>query len=190
MKKAIVITYKTGSIINIDIPETFYSDMYKNTSEKKLHRIFMKDYGKFIAALNNKSHNIINVGKYLKFSTATVSCEDILGVDIKIVDDTTAFTEMGSNTFIPNVADKTYLDINESILDNVLEKLDTTNLIDNLNNFIEKINTMIAEGSIDIKIKAGAKKKVSANASKTPLNIDTLSIESNKAVEALEINNI
>ena len=37
MKRCIVVTYKNGSSINIDVPELYYQEKYKNKSEDRLH---------------------------------------------------------------------------------------------------------------------------------------------------------
>ena len=48
MKRYVVVTYKNGSVINIDVPETYYQDKYKNRPEQRLHKIFIKEYSKFV----------------------------------------------------------------------------------------------------------------------------------------------
>ena len=163
MTKSIIITYKNGSVINIDVLETFYATKYKNTSEKKLHKVFMKEYEKFVSALN-KSQNVINVGKYLKFSSATISCENVLGVDIKVIEENSNLSQ--ANVTVPGIHDKTYLDISETSLDTILKKLETTNLLENLDTFIKKVNAMMAKNNVEVTIKAGVKKKPSATAAK------------------------
>ena len=163
MTKSIIITYKNGSVINIDVPETFYATKYKNTSEKKLHKVFMKEYEKFVSALN-KSQNVINVGKYLKFSSPTISCENVLGVDIKVIEENSNLSK--ANVTVPGIHDKTYLDISETSLDTILKKLETTNLLENLDTFIKKVNAMMAKNNVEVTIKAGVKKKPSATAAK------------------------
>ena len=170
MKKSIVITYKNGSTVNIDVPETFYSIKYKNKSDKKLHKIFMKQYDNFVSALN-KGVGIIKVCKYLPFSNATISAEGILGIDIKVIDSSTGLTQVT----VPGVHDKTYLDISETSLDTILKKLESTNVIENLDTFIKKINSMLSKNNVEVSIKAGVKKKVPA-ASNTP--------KKNKVIEA------
>ena len=163
MTKSIIVTYKNGSVINIDVPETFYATRYKNTSEKKLHKIFMKEYEKFVSALN-KSQTVINVGKYLKFSSAIISCENVLGVDIKVIEENMNLSQ--SNISVPGIHDKTYLDISETSLDTILKKLETTNLIENLDLFIKKINAMMAKNNVEVTIKAGVKKKSTATSTR------------------------
>lgn len=159
MKKSIIITYKNGSTINIDVPETFYIAKYKNKPEAKIHKIFMKQYSNFVSALN-KTGNIIKVSKYLPFSSAIISAENVLGVDIKVID------ESAPQTFavkVPGVHDKTYLDISETSLDTILKKLETTNLLENIDTFIKKVNSMMSKNNVQITIKAGAKKKTTSS---------------------------
>ena len=158
-KYQVVITYKNGSTILIDVPENYYQNKYSKKPETKIHKIFMKEYNNFVSALN-VSENIVKVGKYLSFSNATVSAKDVLGVDLK----TTSELQQAKETAItvPGVHDKVYLDINETSLDVILKKLETTNLLENLDTFIKKINAMMARNNVEFTIKAGAKKKVSS----------------------------
>ena len=165
MTKSIIITYKNGSVINIDVPETFYSLKYKDRSEKKLHKIFMKEYKNFVNALN-KGQSVINVGKYLKFSNATISAENVLGVDIKVIEENQNLSL--SDISVPGVHDKTYLDISETSLDAILKKLETTNLIENLDIFIKKVNAMMSKNNVEVTIKAGVKKKSASATKKAP----------------------
>lgn len=174
MKKSIIITYKNGSTINIDVPETFYMSKYKNKPEAKIHKIFMKQYSNFVSALN-KTGNIIKVSKYLPFSSAIISAENVLGVDIKVIDESVPQTFAVS---IPGVHDKTYLDISETSLDTILKKLETTNLLENIDTFIKKVNSMMSKNNVQITIKAGAKKKT------TPSTIN----KKNESVEEITDN--
>lgn len=110
----------------------------------------------------NKSQNVINVGKYLKFSKAIVSCENVLGVDIKVIEENSELSQ--SNVKVPGIHDKTYLDISETSLDTILKKLESTNLLENLDLFIKRVNTMMAKNNVEVTIKAGGKKKsISSN---------------------------
>ena len=162
MKRSIVITYKNGSTINIDVPETFYTVKYKNKPEAKIHKIFMKQYNNFVSALN-KSEGVVRVSKYLPFSNATISAENVLGVDIKVIDE---LAPQISTVTVPGVHDKTYLDISQTSLDTILKKLETTNLLENLDTFIKKVNTMMSKNNVEISIKAGAKKKSTSSTGK------------------------
>ena len=176
MKKAIIVTYKNGSKINIDIPETFYTKKYKNIPEKYLHRIFMRHYRNFTNALN-KDQNVINVNKYLKFSNATISAENVLGVDIKVIDDNDTCNTNLSEMKVPGVHDKTYLDISETSLDIILKKLESTNLLENLDMFIKRVNTMMAKNNVEVTIKAGGKKKPTSSTKKPVVSPTSNSLE-------------
>lgn len=173
MKKSIVITYKNGSTINIDVPETFYTLKYKNKPETKIHKIFMKQYNNFVSALN-KSEGVIKVSKYLPFSNATISAESVLGVDIKVIDES---APQMSTVSVPGVHDKTYLDISETSLDTILKKLETTNLLENFDTFIKKINTMMSKNNVEVTIKAGTKKKSVANVTSSRKKKDIVDVE-------------
>ena len=184
--RSIVINYKNGSMINIDVPETFYADKYKNTSEKKLHKIFMKDYEKFVTALN-KSQNVISVNKYLKFSNATISCENVLGVDIKILDKDNTASQ--SKIKVPGVYDKTYLDISETSLNALISKIEESNLIDNLNALIQKLNTFITNNPTPSK-NVSKKKLASASDTKKPDTSESITSENASECVASDTANI
>lgn len=156
MAKSIVITYKNGSIINIDIPETYYIDTYKNTSQTKLHKVFMKEYEHFVSALN-KSQSVINVGKYLKFSTATISCQDILGVDIRVIENDTILSNH-MKVAQPELVKQERNSV--SSLDIVFKKLEETNLIENLDIVIKELNKLLSNYNIDIVAKSKSKSTV------------------------------
>lgn len=162
MKRSIIITYKNGSSINIDVPETFYTLKYKNKPEAKIHKIFIKQYNNFVSALN-KSEGVVRVSKYLPFSNATISAENVLGIDIKVIDELAPHI---STITVPGVHDKTYLDISETSLDTILKKLETTNLLENLDTFIKKVNAMMSKNNVEISIEAGAKKKLASSTSR------------------------
>ena len=155
-KYQVVITYKNGSTILIDVPENYYQNKYLKKPEKKIHKIFMKEYNNFVSALN-ANDNIVKVGRYLSFSNATVSAKDVLGIDLKTISEAQCIKE--TSITIPGVHDKTYLDISETSLDTILKKLETTNLIENLDTFIKKINVMMSKNNVEVTIKAGMKKK-------------------------------
>ena len=67
MKQCIVITYKNGSSVNIDVPELYYQEKYLKKPSKKIHKIFIKEYNSFVKAMN-KASEIVSVGAHLKFS--------------------------------------------------------------------------------------------------------------------------
>lgn len=140
MKKGIVITYDNGSTIIIDIPETYYSDNYANKSAHRLHKIFLKEYKNFIAALNKKT-KIVEVFKYLKFSNAVISAEHVLGVDIKIFND--EVEGVASNIIVPELNRKVAIDVSETSLDTILKQLESTQLISHLDLLIRKLSNTI-----------------------------------------------
>lgn len=155
MKYQIVVTYKNGSTILLDVPDNFYHNKYAKKPEAKIHKIFIKEYKSFVLAMG-KTENILDVNKYLSFSNATISTKDILGIDLKTVDE---IANENANITIPGVHDKTYLDISETSLDTILKKLEETNVIENLDKFIQKVNAMMSKNNVEVTIKAGAKKK-------------------------------
>ena len=79
----IKLSYKNGTSINIDVPIDYYKKKYPKKSRQSLDKIFMKDYTAFVKALNNHSTIALQVGKYFKFSKATIFSRDLLSVDIK-----------------------------------------------------------------------------------------------------------
>ena len=58
-KQYILIIYKNGSSISLDVPENYYQEKYKNKPEKKLHKIFMNEYKSFVKALNKNEAVVI-----------------------------------------------------------------------------------------------------------------------------------
>ena len=40
MKRIILVTYRNGSTVSIDVPENYYVEKYKKKPEAKLHKIF------------------------------------------------------------------------------------------------------------------------------------------------------
>lgn len=155
MKRCIVVTYRNGSSINLDVPELYYKEKYSKKTEKKLHQIFMKEYAKFVNALNS-SENVVQVGKYLKFSNATVSSKDVLSVDIKDLE--SPEEKLLDNTiFIPGVHDKVYLDLTDTRLDNLLTKLEDLSIVENTNKLLQKLVSFFNTSNVEFNIKAGKK---------------------------------
>lgn len=167
MKYQIVITYKNGSIITLDVPNNYYQNKYSKKPEEKIHSIFMKEFKAFKSALNKKNNNsMIEVGDYLKFSKATISTTSILGIDLKTLDEVKDLAL--ANISIPGVHDKTYLDLGDTGIDILINKLETTNVIENLDKFLQKVNAMMSKNNVEVTIKAGVKKKTTA-VSKKPV---------------------
>ena len=157
MKYQIIITYKNGSIITLDVPDNYYQDKYSKKPEEKIHSIFMKEFKAFKSALNRNNKPMVEVGDYLKFSNATISATSVLGVDLKTLDEVKDLSL--ANMSIPGVHDKTYLDLGDTGIDILINKLETTNIIENLDKFLQKVNTMMSKNNVEVTIKAGTKKK-------------------------------
>lgn len=185
MKYQIVITYRNGSIITLDVPNNYYQEKYSKKSDTAIHKIFIKEYKNFINAMN-KNDSMVDVGRYLEFSNATISASNILGIDLKTIDEVVSLNE--SNISIPGVHDKTYLDISETSLDTILKKLESTNLIENLDKFIQKVNSMMSKNNVEVVIKAGgAKKKSSSTPSSKKINTNN-NIDNNNDDKDIIIN--
>lgn len=151
MRRYIVVTYKNGSVINIDVPETYYQDKYKNKPEQRLHKIFIKEYNKFVEAMK-KSKEVVAVGKYLTFSNTSVCGKDVLGIDIKDVEE-----EVKSEVFIPGTEREVKVDISESQIEQLAEKVLNSDLLDNLNKSLQKLLTYFSKSNVELSIKAGKK---------------------------------
>ena len=142
MKYQIVVTYKNGSIIKIDVPENYYQEKYSKKPNVRIHQIFIKEYRDFINALN-KNASIVHVGKYLKFSNATISAKDILGIDLKLASDESLNTPDNNISIkIPGVynCDRDIYSIEWDPLINTFKKIEDTNIIEKLYSLIEKFN--------------------------------------------------
>lgn len=154
MKQCIVVTYKNGTSINIDVPSDYYKNKYSKKSDKKLHDIFIKEYCAFNKALN-KEDGVVEVGKYLKFSHATISAKDVLSVDIKDFD--SEAKPLDNTVFIPGVHDKVYLDLTDTRLDNLLNKMEEMEILDNTNKLLQKLVSFFNKSDVEFNIKAGKK---------------------------------
>lgn len=155
VKQSILIIYKNGSSINLDVPENYYQNKYSKKSSIKLHKIFMKQYKKFVRALN-KGLDIVDVNKYLPFSNASISGKDVISVDIKINEQNDQSKDP-VNTFIPGLHDQVYLNLDGTQLENLLNKLAETNLVENLDKLIDKMISYFNKSNVEFTIKAGKK---------------------------------
>lgn len=135
MKRVIVITYKNGTSINLDVPELYYQEKCSKKASQTPHKMLIKEYSKFVSALNRSSDGVVQVGKYLKFSNATVSRKDILSLDIKDLE--VEYKPLDNTIFIPGIHDKVYLDLTDTRLEAILDKLESLNVLENLNKFIQ-----------------------------------------------------
>ena len=156
MKEYILITYKTGSSITIEIPENFYADRYAKKSSKKLHEIFIKDYRKFVKALN-RSESVVDVSKYLPFSNASVCGKDIVSVDIKSSADLNKDPEDAVKTYVPGVHDQVYLNITGTDLEKLLNQLAETGFIEKCSNLIDKLYSYVSKSNVEFTIKTAKK---------------------------------
>ena len=154
MKQCIVVTYKNGSSINLDVPELYYQEKYAKKPAKKCHAIFLKEYNKFVNALN-KTDGIVQVGKYLKFSNATVSGKDVLSVDIKELAE--EVKPVDNTIFVPGVHDRVYLDFTDTKLEALLTKLEDLSLLENLDKLVQKLVSYFNKANVEFSIKAGKK---------------------------------
>ena len=155
MKRFVVITYKDGSTINIDVPELYYQNKYNNKPQEKLHKIFLKEYNAFVNALN-KTEGIIKVGKYLTFSNASVSTQNVLGVDIKELE--CEVLPLDNTVHVPGVHDQVYLNISGTRFEEFVNKVCETNIIDDADNLIKKLLSFFNKSNVEFTIKAGSKK--------------------------------
>ena len=151
MKRYVVVTYKNGSVINIDVPETYYQDKYKNRPEQRLHKIFIKEYSKFVEAMK-RGKEVVAVGKYLTFSNTSVCGKDVLGIDIKDVDE-----EVKPEVVIPGTEREVKVDLSESQIEKLAEKVLNSDLLDNLNKSLQKLLTYFSKSNVELSIKAGKK---------------------------------
>ena len=149
-KQYILIIYKNGSSISLDVPENYYQNKYKNKPEKKLHKIFMNEYKSFVKALN-KNEAVVPVGKYLSFSQASISGKDIISVDLKSTQEVEIKESV--TTFVPGVHDQVYLNITGTDLEKLLSKLEETNLIENISKLIDKIYSYLNKSNVEFSIK-------------------------------------
>ena len=177
MKQCIVVTYKNGSSVNIDIPELYYQDKYGKRSTKKQHSIFLKQYEKFVHAINKDTNNVVSVGKYLKFSNATVSGKDVLCVDIKILEE--EIKPVDNTVFVPGVHDKVFLDLTDTRLDALLTKLENLNVVENIDKLVQKLVSYLNRSNLEFTIKT-TKKQTSTTRKKKSEVSDTVGVSEAK----------
>ena len=160
-KQYILITYKSGATITLDVPDNYYAITYAKKNEKKVHNIFLKQYNKLVAALD-KSEGVVNANKYFKWSNAKIDSNDILAIDIKTIDiDNTSIDQ--TSVFVPGAHDKVYLDMSETSLQQLLDKLNNTDVLENFNKLILKLLTFFNKSNVEVSIKAKPKVKATTN---------------------------
>lgn len=164
MKRIILITYRNGSTVSINVPENYYSDKYSKKPEAKLHKIFKAEYDKFVTALN-KTEGVIQARKYLTFSDATVSGKDVLSVDIKEVEED-KIVSMDDQVFVPGVRDTAYLNLDGSSLDELIKKLNENNTVELFSKLCEKLYSYFNKSNVEFSIKSAPKKPSSTPAKK------------------------
>lgn len=170
MKQYIVITYKNGISVNIDIPAEYYRKKYEKKPEKKLHSIFKKEYNSFIKKLN-KEPSVVNVGEYLKFSNATISGKDVLSVDVKDLESESK--PLDNTIFIPGVHDKVYLDLTDTRLDNFLNRLEELQVVENMDKLVQKLVSFFNKSNVEFTVKAGKKPATTSRKKKEEQVIDS-----------------
>lgn len=155
-KQLILIQYNNGSSVIINILENYYQQKYSKRPDKKLHAIFMRDYKRFIAALN-KGSNIVNVNKYLPFSNASISGKDILSVDIK-TQSIDLETRNEISTHIPNVFNQFYFDLDRVEIEKFLNQLLEANLVEKSSNLLEKLLEYLNKADLEFTAKSRKKR--------------------------------
>ena len=158
MLKTIVITYKNGASINLDVPDLYYENKYPTKTKEKLEQILQKHYSKFVKAIN-KYEGILKVKKYLPFSDATLSCDDVLSTDIINRNEQIANPSIGGSNAVkvPGVYDKVYLDITDTRLNDFLNKLLDLRILENTDKLLQKINSYLAKTDLEFSMKASKK---------------------------------
>jgi hypothetical protein len=160
MAQYILITYKNGTSINIDVPNNYYKDKYPKKSAAKLNKIFVKDYQKFVAAINSTENSMLYVNKYLAFSNANISCKDVLSIDLKIIDDD-AIEAPGIQ--ISGTPNQICLNLNGTSIEELITKINNLSLIENIDKLIQKFLTYFNKSNVEFTIKTAAKKKAVTN---------------------------
>ena len=80
-----------------------------------------------------RGKEVVAVGKYLTFSNTSVCGKDVLGIDIKDVDE-----EVKSEVVIPGTEREVKVDLSESQIEKLAEKVLNSDLLDNLNKSLQK----------------------------------------------------
>ena len=186
-KQYILITYKSGATVTLDISDNYYATTYAKKKEKKIYDIFLKQYNKFVAALD-KSEGVVNVNKYFKWSNAKIDSNDILAVDIKTINTNNTSVDQTS-VFVPGAHDKVYLDMSETSLQQLLDKLNNTDVLENFNKLILKLLAFFNKSNVEVSIRAKPKAKATTNNSRNGriINsnaIDTAIIEANSNIDS------
>ena len=122
-----------------------------------MHKVFLQEYSRFVKAMN-KGQDVVNVGKYLKFSNTSICGKDVLGIDVKVIDDVVVdATNDDKNVYVPGVHDVVYLDISKTQLEELIKKLNDIELIDNLDKLCKKLVSYFNKANVEFSIKGGKK---------------------------------
>lgn len=181
MNKQIVITYKNGICVKIDVPKDYYKTKYKNKSDEKLYKVFLKDYKKFIKYLC-KEGDIVSIGKYLRFSDSFICGKDIMSVDLKdkpcvdtahviLSDDTNNSFEISSEKI-----NTMSIDLSDTQLSDLIKKVNDLGIVDNINTLLSKVNEFMDATMCG----SDTKKK---NSTQSKKKIDTVTINNEITVK-------
>ena len=185
-QRFIVLTYKDGTQVNIDVPELYYQNKYKNKANKKLHKIFLKDYNSLVSAVNNHK-GIIKVNKYLPFSNVAISTNDILSVDVKYID-VDEYVPLTDSVYSPEICNKSVSDvvviesISDDVINGVINKLMDTDTMKNINSLVESLMKFINKSNVEFTLKK-TKSNNSSNGSKKTTSNKKLLLESTSKLD-------
>lgn len=186
MKRCIVITYKNGSSINIDVPDLYYQNKYSKKSNKRLHSIFLKEYNKFVNAMN-RGKDVVYVGKYLKFANTSVCGKDVLGIDVKELND--EIKPVDNTIYVPGVNDRVFLDLSKTQLENLITKINDTQLIENLDILLKKMSSYFNKANVEFTIKAGKKSTSTSSGGRKKKDTAQTTTTTTQDVEKVDIDN-
>ena len=158
----ILITYRNGTSINIDVPNNYYKNKYPKKSEVKINKIFTKEYRKFVTAINSSIENsMLYVNKYLAFSNANISCKDVLSVDLKVINEDDIVES--SDIQVSGTPNQVCLSLNGTSIDELVTKVNNLALIENVDKLIQKFLAYFNKSNVEFTIKTAAKKKATTN---------------------------
>ena len=188
MLKTIVVIYKNGTSINLDVPDLYYENRYPTKTKERLEQIMQKHYNKFVKAIN-KHEGILKVKKYLPFSDATLSCDGILSTDIRNKNEQIPNPLTGGNNTVkvPGVYDKVYLDITDTRLNDFLNKLLDLRILENTDKLLQKINSYLAKTDLEFSMKASKKVALPTTSKNKKGKGKTKSVDKSTKVEAPQV---
>ena len=148
---SIIVVYNDGATIDIEVPWEYYRNKYKNKSDYYIYNVFMREYKKFVKAVN-KYEGIISVGKYLKFSFAGVSTFNVLCVTIVDKDG------CDDDLKIAPSKEQLVLSLNGTTIDTVLDRISESSIISNTDLLLKKLLTIVENRSDKIEASTKSKK--------------------------------